>query len=113
MTGNVVKIVLLSLMSLLVACKTTRVSKVEEPVPQKQALLGGYTEYRELSDDERRLFETTYTDRRALTPVRVASCIVAGVNYRFVCVDKRGREVVVTIAQPLPGRGNPYVKKIE
>lgn len=113
MTGNVVKIVLLSLMSLLVACKTTRVSKVEEPVPQKQALLGGYTEYRELDDNDRQLFESTYTDKRKLTPQRVASCVVAGLKYRFVCVDKKGREVIVVIFQPLPGRGEPHVVKVE
>lgn len=106
-------LVLLSVLCMLVACKTTKVNTAESMDTQRHDLVGGYTEYRELDDNDRQLFESTYTDKRKLTPQRVASCVVAGLKYRFVCVDKRGREVVVVIFQPLPGRGEPRVVKVE
>lgn len=110
-------IVLLSILGMFSSCKTAKVPATEAqttdtPTMQREPLLGGYTEYRELSDEDRQLFESTYTGKRRLKPQRVATAIAAGRNYRFLCLDRWGHEVTVVIFQPLPGRGEPYVKKV-
>lgn len=111
MKCNDVKIVLLSLLCMMVACKSIKIKEAEQQ--QRQTIVGGYTEFRELTDEDIRLFESTYDSNRKLTPQYVATSIVAGINYRFLCLDENGHEVIVVIFQPLPGKGEPYIKKIE
>lgn len=48
---------------------------------------GGYTEQREPNDEELRLFEeVTGTGEMIITPLSVATQVVAGTNYKFLCV---------------------------
>lgn len=115
-------IIMLTMLCTLVSCKTTQLHSVGSAEPQRPApvvqeqprpvMAGGYTDYREPTAEDLRIFQTTYSGEQNLKPLRVASQIVAGRNFRFCCQDEQGREVIVTIHQPLPGRGDPYVLKI-
>jgi len=74
------------------------VSQPAEPQP----LAGGYGEYRDLIDEEQAFFESVYQGEVALTPKQVATQVVAGTNYRFLCESAEGVTYRVTIFVPLP-----------
>lgn len=91
--------------------------------PQAQSV-GGYTEARRLKDNEKELF-AKYVARIGdveYEAMNVATQVVAGVNYRFLC---KGREVkadgsrgkkfyaVIVLHKPLPDRGEPRIISIE
>lgn len=79
----------------------------------KTPMTGAYGETRAVTDEERTLFNATYRGDLELTPVSVSSQVVAGMNYRFVCKDKKGDSCLVTIFRPLPSSGNnPEVKSV-
>lgn len=85
-------------MSVLAACtKQTTESRVEQPVA-----CGGYTEYRELNEEDAQLFAEVYAEEPALEPYAVATQVVAGTNYRFLCRDAEKKEYVVSVFVPLP-----------
>lgn len=63
---------------------------------------GGYTDYHALADEDVALFANVYNAEPALTPYAVATQVVAGTNYRFLCRDAAKQEYVVTIFVPLP-----------
>lgn len=91
-----------------------------EKQPQKTVLCGGYTQQRPLSDAERALFRqaTDSLTGVSYTPESVATQVVAGTNYRFVCTakaatpDPAAYEAEIIVYQPLPGRGEPKITKI-
>lgn len=66
------------------------------------AACGGYTDYRALSDEDVTLFTDVYDAEPTLTPYAVATQVVAGTNFRFLCRDAALQEYVVTIFVPLP-----------
>ena len=66
---------------------------------------GGYTKQRNLTREDKILFKNTYRGKDKLTPVSVATQVVNGTNYEFICKDKRGRIVTVTIYKSLPYQG--------
>lgn len=70
--------------------------------PSQADLAGGYTQYRKLTDNDRLIFERTYHDHLSLTPKRVATQVVAGTNYRFLCEDTHTNPYEVVIFVPLP-----------
>lgn len=72
----------------------------KEKVPQ---VVGGYTDYRELSDEDKTLFAKAYKGDIKLTPQSVATQVVAGLKYRYVCKDGSGKKYMVTIFQNLSG----------
>ena len=83
--------------------------KQDEPVTDMQ-LCGGYTTFRTLQQSEAKLFSETYTDEPALEPYEVATQVVAGINYKFRCKVKGGKDIyLVTIYKPLPGQGTAKV----
>lgn len=78
---------------------------------------GGFTDYRALTDEDMALFdscivhcEPSIVNRAScivhraspLTPYAVATQVVAGTNYRFLCRDTAQQEYIVTIFVPLP-----------
>lgn len=78
---------------------------------------GGFTDYRALTDEDMALFDSCIVHcepsivnhascivHRAspLTPYAVATQVVAGTNYRFLCRDTAQQEYIVTIFVPLP-----------
>lgn len=72
----------------------------EEKAPQ---VVGGYTDYRELSYEDKALFAKAYKGDIKLTPQSVATQVVAGLKYKFVCKDGSGKKYLVTIFQNLSG----------
>ena len=103
-------ITILSCAAFLAACSGSKALKNEEG--NERHLVGGYTEQRNLNEEELQLFSNTYTGEDTLTPVTVATQVVAGTNYRFICKDPKGNQMVVVIYQPLPGQGDPMVTQV-
>lgn len=96
-----------NLLYLVLACIAVLAMSCNRPNAQSEtkfpAACGGYTDYRVLSDDEVALFDSIYSEAApALKPYAVATQVVAGTNYRFLCHDDMGQEYVVTIFVPLP-----------
>lgn len=52
--------------------------------PQQEHLCGGYTEQREISEEERKIFRQVLPTEM-FTPLSVATQVVAGLNYCFRC----------------------------
>ena len=80
--------------------------------------VGGYTRQRSLTADERQLFEQVVDiDGTTYKPRSVATQVVAGTNYRFVCKarDDGGKryDAVIVIYKPLPGQGEAHITSIE
>ena len=71
--------------------------------------------------EERALFEAAVAsiDDTTYKPLNVATQVVAGTNYRFVCKarekGRRGKrfDAVIVIYKPLPGQGEPRITSIE
>ena len=87
----------------------------------KEAVVGGYSEQRKLSDEERALFDSVAAEIAGVKyePINVSTQIVAGVNYRFLCKGKeqerRGKKfyAVIVVHKPLPNAGEPRIISIE
>lgn len=82
---------------------------------------GGYTQQREPTAEELTLFKTAMAtlDGVNYVPESVATQVVAGKNYRFVCKatpvvpNPQSFHAAVVIYQPLPGKGEPTITSIE
>lgn len=87
-------------------CITMLGMSCTKPAPKTQldfpAACGGYTDYRAVADEDIALFADVYDAEPSLTPYAVATQVVAGTNYRFLCRDAAEEEYVVTIFVPLP-----------
>lgn len=108
------KIMLLCLVALISSCGSTMTRQdVRDSVPvEDRQLAGGYTAYRTPSDDELALFSQCYAYAAQLTPKRVATQVVAGFNYAFLCTGAEG-DVKVVIYKPLPNHGASRVTSVE
>lgn len=91
-----------------------------EIVQEKQSLSGGFTEQRDLTEDETLLFDKV-TEKLVgvkYTPESVATQVVAGINYRFICTAKtltpkpETYQTEITVYKPLPGQGDPKITEI-
>ncbi len=82
---------------------------------QTQFLCGGYTTQRELTHEDSLFFENVVsnTEYKDLTPQSVATQVVAGINFHFVCSDKNNKKINVIIYKPLPGQGEATITKVE
>ena len=69
-------------------------------------MAGGYTQQRNLTKQDKQLFKNTYKGKDKLTPISVATQVVNGTNYKFICKDKHGKKVTVVIYQSLPHQGS-------
>ena len=99
-----------------VSCGT--VAGTSSSTTTKTAMVGAYTAFRPVQQVDVNLFKaaTAKITDVTYTPKEVAAQIVSGTNYKFKCVAKKGSETynaVVSIFQPLPGRGAPTVTGIE
>ena len=105
-------LLLSSLGAAVCSCASTRSNKAESEI-----ICGGYTDYRELTEDEFTMFnEVCGEGEMVLTPLSVATQVVAGTNYRFWCrYEAKGSSghCTVTIFKPLPGRGVPVLSGME
>lgn len=84
-------------------------------------IVGGYSKQRPPTKEEKALFEEAVKGLEGVEykPLSVATQVVAGTNYRFLC---RGRETarkgkrfdaVIVVYKPLPGQGAPRVTSVE
>lgn len=81
--------------------------RVKETLTEpEKTMCGGYTDYRPMTEDDLAVFEQYSQDNKTLTPVEVATQVVAGINYRFHCVDESRHDTVITIFVPLPCNRN-------
>lgn len=88
---------------------------------EKPILAGAYTQQRPLNDDDKALFRAAIAeiDGVGYHPETVATQVVAGTNYRFICTAKpstlhpKEYKAEVTVFQPLPGRGDPKVTGVK
>lgn len=85
-------------------------------------MVGGYTTYScEISEEAKASFEEAMANFTGVVynPVAVASQIVSGINYRFFCnariviPETTNDGAIVTIFQPLPGRGKATITDIK
>ena len=70
-----------------------------------ESTVGGYTAPQDPSQEELALFRHTYKGAISLTPMSVATQVVNGTNYSYVCQDKAGHKYRVVIHQELPCNG--------
>ncbi len=104
--------ILLASLMILVSCGDTINTAKED----NEQICGGYTEQREPTQEEIDMFRKATADQgMSLTPLSVATQVVAGLNYRFWCRFRKSDEsgnCWVVIFKPLPGQGNPRVTSI-
>jgi flavodoxin len=78
-----------------------------------EMLMGGFTDQRALTAEDSAVFAAATKDYAylKLAPLSVATQVVAGTNYLFVCTtsgfNRPPTETLVKIFKPLPGRGEP------
>ena len=83
---------------------------VSNEMPQ---MVGAYTNYRDVTQEEKALFNDTYKGEVRLTPLKVMTQVVAGTNYRFLCKDEKDSHYEVVIFRALPAYGgNAEVKSV-
>ena len=95
--------------------------QLKEESKERVVMTGGYTEQRPLSEQEQALFHQLMQGLTgvAYTPESVATQVVAGINYRFVCkartvtLDPETYQAEVTVYQPLPGQGEARITSIK
>lgn len=91
---------------LILACLATMACTTK-----RETLCGGYSDPVRPTDEQLELFAKCYNDSIALTPKKVATQVVAGLNYSFTCKGDDGKYEVV-IYQPLPGQGEARVTSV-
>lgn len=109
---TVIAVIAVGLFHLIEACNK---AKDAEPEPDKEVLCGGYTDQRELSAEDLAVFRQVMGESQ-YTPLSVATQVVAGVNYRFLCryydtAEGSTRHCLITIYQPL--QGEPVLSEIQ
>jgi hypothetical protein len=91
---------------------------------EQETVVGGYSKTRKLSDQEKELFHQTTATLQGVEyePENVATQIVAGTNYRFLCKarlldekSKKGKRyyAVIVIHKPLSPEEPPRILSIE
>lgn len=88
---------------------------------EKTQMTGGYTQQRPLDAEELELFEKVTEKLLGVTytPESVATQVVAGTNYRFLCTattvtrEPQTYKAEITVFCPLPGRGEPKITAIK
>lgn len=84
-----------------------------------EMLMGGFTDQRPLTAEDSAVFATATKDYAylKLAPLSVATQVVAGTNYLFLCTtsgfNRPPTETMVKIFKPLPGRGEPELIVME
>lgn len=105
------------------AAKQQEKSKPEQTMETTRTdrMNGAYTAQRPLNDEEKELFETVMAEYVGVkyTPESVATQVVAGTNYRFICTaepltrDPQTFKAEITIFQPLPSQGEARITNIK
>lgn len=118
-----IKLVLIALAALtLGACNRFggKAEKTQQPTATSSRMTGAYGQQRPLKATEAELFRTVTAglDGVGYTPQSVATQVVAGTNYRFICNavtttrEPQTYQAEVVVYQPLPGHGEARITKI-
>lgn len=75
-------------------------------------MVGAYSNNRELQAEDIKVFETTYSFGAKLKPQSVATQVVAGLNYSFICTNDSDKAVKIVIFKPLPNQGEAKISSI-
>lgn len=102
------------------AASAEKPDKTEKTRITEAGMVGGYTAQRPLDEREKELFENVTAGLTGVryTPRSVATQVVAGTNYRFVCTavtatrEPQSYKAEVTVFQPLPGQGEARITGI-
>lgn len=107
-------------------CGTTSCDRVKEMVgiAEPQGEVGGYSKPHNLSDEELAIFNQATARLQGVEykPMNVATQIVAGVNYRYLCKahrieqnGKRGKRfyAAIVVHKPLAGQGELRILSID
>lgn len=107
-------------------CGSTSCEKVKSLVgiEESQGVVGGYSKPHNLSDEELSIFEQATAKLQGVEykPMNVATQIVAGVNYRFLCkarrIDENGKKgkryyAAIVVHKPLNGQGELRILSID
>lgn len=94
------------------------VNSGEEIIAARKQACGGYTDFRTPTDEELEMFASLAKDEETeFHPELVATQVVAGINYKFLCLSKSPDgstgHCYVTVYKPLPGQGEPKVTGLE
>lgn len=111
-------ITLIAITSLLTGCASQRTP--QESNPEKRHLVGGWSEYTNITDDELQLFTNTTKELIGVTyqPTKLSKQIVSGMNYRFLCtatpltLNPTSYQAIIQIYRPANGNP-PTVTNIE
>lgn len=89
-------------------CTCKNCIEISKRNQHNKEMAGGYTQQRNLTKQEKQFFKNTYNGKGKdkLTPISVATQVVNGTNYKFICKDKHGKKVTVIIYQSLPHMGS-------
>lgn len=87
-------------------CTCKNCIEINKRNQHNKQMAGGYTQQRNLTKQDKQLFKNTYKGKDNLTPISVATQVVNGTNYKFICKDKHGKKVTVIIYQSLPHQGS-------
>ncbi len=82
---------------------------------QKEPMVGAFDKSTKLTEAEDSLFKAvvlSHSDLQ-LRPLKVSRQVVAGMNYRYECVDKNKKKVEVIVYEPLPGQGDARILSID
>lgn len=104
--------------------ETAMALEIEKFSKLVDAVCGGFTGQREISEEEMEMFRSvTGEGEMVFTPLSVSTQVVAGTNYRFYCRyedtskdagdETRSGHCFVKIFKPLPGQGDPKLSDIE
>lgn len=96
----------------LTSCNANKGTESKQEIDNR-FMAGAYADFRSITDEEMQLFRSAYTHNAKLTPQSVATQVVAGTNYKFVCTDNSGNVVRIVVFKPLPNQGELKVLSIE
>lgn len=104
------------LSAVLIACGSVSCDQLKDVFGSQQQshVVGGYSKPHDLSEGEQAIFEQATANLQGVEykPMNVATQIVAGVNYRFLCkarrIDGNGKKgkrfyAVIVVHKPLSG----------
>lgn len=121
---NKISVILLLIAVLCSFPSCERVSEIFNAQKAQEGIVGGYSKPRNLTDTDVALFEQATAQLQGVEykPMNVATQIVAGVNYRFLCkarrIDESGKKgkrfyAAIVVHKPLAGQGEPRILSIE
>ncbi len=87
----------------LVSCGTNR-----------DVMTGAYDKSKKLDVEADSIFRVAVLSQKELNlkPLKVSRQVVAGMNYRFTCIDSNKKKVEVVVYEPLPGQGKAHITSV-